>query len=255
MARIVLQNVEIHYPIYNAQHHSLRRALVNLTTGGRIFRDERKVSVVKALENITFTLQRGDRLGLVGHNGAGKSTLLKTLGRLYEPAVGNLIVDGKVSALFDVCMGMDVERTGYHNIYYMGMLLGMSRAQIKSVIPDIENFSELGPFLDMPVRTYSAGMKVRLGFAICTCIDPTILLLDEAIGAGDKSFLERASLRAKALYDRADILVLASHSTPVIKEFCNKGLWLHQGRMVLFGDVDDVLYAYEHQPELAEQVA
>lgn len=245
MARIVLQNVDIHYPIYGDSHPLFRRALVNIVTGGKIYRDERKVPVVKALDNVTFTLNKGDRLGLVGTNGAGKSTLLKTLGQLYKPTHGTLHIDGKISALFDVCMGMEQERTGYHNIYYMGALLGLSKAKIKAFIPDIEEFSELGEFLSMPVRTYSAGMKVRLGFALCTCIDPTILLLDEAIGAGDKHFIEKAANRAKALYERAEILVLASHSAEVLKDFCNKALWLHHGKMVMMGEVNEVLEAYE----------
>jgi ABC-type polysaccharide/polyol phosphate transport system ATPase subunit len=148
---------------------------------------------------------------------------------------------------------MDLERTGYHNIYYMGTLLGLSRKQIRSFIPDIEEFSELGEFLDMPVRTYSAGMKVRLGFAICTCIEPEILLLDEAIGAGDKHFIEKASSRAKALYEKAEILVLASHASDVIREFCNKVLWMHKGKIVMMGAVNDILHAYEHTPQLAEE--
>lgn len=253
MARIALQNVDIHYPIYGDSNPLFRRAFISLVTGGKIYRDERKVAVVKALDNISFTLNQGDRLGLVGTNGAGKSTLLKTLGQLYKPTNGLLQIDGKVSALFDVCMGMEQERTGYHNIYYMGTLLGLSKAKIKSFIPDIEEFSGLGEFLNMPVRTYSAGMKVRLGFALCTCIDPTILLLDEAIGAGDKHFIEKAANRAKALYDRAEILVLASHSADVIKDFCNKALWLHHGKMVMMGEVNEVLDAYENHPELAEK--
>jgi ABC-type polysaccharide/polyol phosphate transport system ATPase subunit len=248
MARIVLQNVDIHYPIYGDSHPLFRRALVNIVTGGKIYRDERKISVVKAIDNLSFTLNKGDRLGLVGTNGAGKSTLLKTLGQLYKPTGGHLHIEGKISALFDVCMGMEQERTGYHNIYYMGALLGLSKAKIKSFIPDIEAFSELGEFLNMPVRTYSAGMKVRLGFALCTCLDPTILLLDEAIGAGDKHFIEKAANRAKALYERAEILVLASHSAQVVKDFCNKALWLHHGKMIMIGDVNEVLDAYENRP-------
>lgn len=248
MAQIILDKLEVHYPVYGDRTNSLRRALVNLSTGGKIYKDERKLTVVKALDQLSFTLNKGDRLGLIGTNGAGKSTLLKTLGGLYVPAAGKLILNGKVSALFDVCNGMDVDRSGYHNIQYMGTLLGLTRTQIKNAVPDIEEFTELGEFLTMPVRTYSAGMKVRLGFAICTCIDPSILLLDEAIGAGDKHFIEKASARAKALYDRADVLVLASHSSDVIREFCNKALWLHQGKMVMMGEVEEVLGAYEQSP-------
>jgi ABC-type polysaccharide/polyol phosphate transport system ATPase subunit len=251
MAKIILDNINVEFPIYG-QQNLFRRAFINKLTRGRIFKDEMQIKVVKALQNISFTLQKGDRLGLVGTNGAGKSTLLKTLGQLYRPASGYISIEGKISTLFDVCMGMDLERTGYHNIYYMGMLLGIPRVQIKKMIPDIEDFSELGSFLNMPVRTYSAGMKVRLGFAICTCIDPTILLLDEAIGAGDAHFIEKASQRAKELYDKAEIIVIASHSEVLMKEFCNKALWLHKGRMVMFGGVDEVLHAYEAEVALRD---
>ncbi len=251
MAKIVLNNVEINYPIYDDQHYSLRRTLVNLTTRGKLYRDTLSTSY-RALDNISFTLQQGDRLGLIGNNGAGKTTLLKTMAQLYKPTRGSITIEGKVSTLFDVCMGIDIDRSGYHNIFYMGALLGLTRAQIKTLVKDIEDFCEIGSFLNMPVRTYSAGMRIRLGFAICTCIDPTILLLDEAIGVGDKHFIAKASARAKALYDRAEILVLASHSIDVLKEFCNKALWLHKGKMVMLGDVDDVLKAYATRPELAE---
>jgi ABC-2 type transport system ATP-binding protein/lipopolysaccharide transport system ATP-binding protein len=245
MPSITLDRVNIEYPVFQHNFLSLRRTLIKWVTGGKVYQGENSFTLVHALKDISFNLQTGDRLGLVGPNGAGKSTLLKTLGRLYTPRSGRVHINGKVSALFDVCMGMDVEKTGYSNIYYMGMLLGLTTKQIKSHIPDIEEFSELGGFLDMPVRTYSAGMRVRLGFALCTCINPAILLLDEALGAGDKSFMEKAAVRAKSLYDRAEILVLASHANSVIRDFCNKALWLEQGVIKMFGPVETVLAAYE----------
>ncbi len=245
MAKIELENIEVHYPIYGNHDYSFRRALISLTTRGRVYAEENAMTVVKALNGVSFSLRQGDRLGLIGTNGSGKSTLLKTLGQLYVPVKGRLLIEGRVSALFDVCMGMDMERTGYHNIYYMGMLLGFSQKKIKSLIPGIEEFSELKDSLNLPVRGYSAGMKMRLGFAICTCIEPEILLLDEAIGAGDKHFLEKAAVRAKALYDKAEILVIASHAAAVIRQFCNKALWLNKGKIMMLGSVEEVLAAYE----------
>jgi ABC-type polysaccharide/polyol phosphate transport system ATPase subunit len=254
MAKIILENLEVHYPVYGHHQHSLRRTLVNMTTGGRIYGEERNLTLVKALDQISFHLKPGDRLGLIGNNGAGKSTLLKVLGHFLMPSSGKLIMEGKVSLLTDVCMGMDMDRTGHSNIFYMGMLLGLNKSQIKQRISEIEEFCELGDFLNMPVRTYSSGMKVRLGFAITTCIEPHILLLDEAIGAGDQHFIEKAAVRAKSLYNRAEILVIASHSNDIIRQFCNKVLWMHQGKMVLFGAVEDVLNTYETDPSFFEKV-
>lgn len=245
MALLELKNVYVDYPVYGDCEASLRRVLLKLTTRQRIYKSA-GLTVVRALTDINFSLHHGDRLGLIGENGAGKSTLLKTLGGFYAPASGNMKIEGHVSTLFDVCMGMDMERTGYDNIYFMGLLLGLSRQCIKNFIPDIEDFSELGEFLSMPMRTYSAGMRIRLGFALVTCLEPEILLLDEAIGAGDAHFLEKAAKRAKQLYDRASILVIASHDNNIIREFCNKALWLHKGRMVRYGEVESVLQDYEN---------
>jgi ABC-type polysaccharide/polyol phosphate transport system ATPase subunit len=244
MTKIVLEEVEVTYPVYGAHYNSLRRALVNFTTSSRFFNDKNQVTLVKGLNNISFTLNKGDRLGLIGTNGAGKSTLLKTMAQLYLPSKGKILIEGKVSTLFDVTLGIDTERTGYHNIYYMGRLLGLTKKEIDKIIPDVIDFSELKEFIYMPVKTYSAGMRMRLGFAICTSINPSILLLDEAIGAGDKNFVHKAAKRAKELYDRAEIMVIASHSDKVIKEFCNKALWLHEGNIKMFGKVDEVLKAY-----------
>ena len=175
--------------------------------------------VVHALKNISFELQDGDRIGLVGRNGAGKSTLLKTIGRFILPDTGILNVQGNVTSLFSINGGMDIERTGYDNAYLMGRLLGMRRADDEpaKTVKDIEEFSELGDFLTMPVRSYSDGMKVRLGFSIVTCLNPDILILDEAIGAGDAHFIEKATKRAQELYARANVIVMASHDQDIIR--------------------------------------
>ena len=246
MSKIILNDVSLSYPLYNLQNYSLRRAMINWLTFGKVFKQERAITSYTALQNISFDLQKGDRLGLIGCNGAGKTTLLKTIGKWYAPTSGNLKVEGRITALFDMCVGMDMDRTGLQNIHYMGMLMGMSTQHLKASLDNIIEFAEIGDFIHQPVRTYSAGMKIRLGFAICTCLQPGILLLDEGIGAGDRGFIDKAAERAKSLYHRAEILVIASHSSLIIQQLCNKVLWLHQGKMMMLGDVETVLTAYEN---------
>ena len=200
--------------------------------------------VVKALANINLSLKDGDRLGLVGHNGAGKSTLLRVLAGIYEPVEGRVLVEGTVTPLFDTLPGLDGEDSGYQNIITAGLIFGLSRAQIEELLPSIEEFSELGEFLALPVRTYSLGMMTRLGFAFATAMEPGILLMDEGIGAGDARFAARAPKRLKEFMDRSRIVVLASHSEPFIKSICNKAALMQSGRIVTVGPVDDVLKQY-----------
>ena len=244
MARIVVDNINVRYPVMQDQYRSVRRAIIRTLSGGSLYQQDTRMEEVHALNGVSFTLENGDRLGLVGRNGAGKSTLLKTLGGFILPESGNLDIDGTTTSLFSVAGGMDDERSGYDNIFLCGRLLGISRAEMKKHLPDIEEFSELGEFLSVPVRAYSDGMKTRLGFAISTCITPDILLLDEAIGAGDAHFVEKASKRAQRLYDRSSIMVLASHMPSIISSLCNKVLWLDHGKVMKIGPVDEVMDAY-----------
>ncbi len=246
MSKIILENVCLDYPIYNSAHNSLRRTIVNLGTGGVIFKNHNDISVVRALDNISINIQQGDKIGLIGHNGSGKSTLLRTIGQFYTPTSGKLLVEGNILPLFSVCTGMDLEKTGYENINLIGKLLNLSNKKIQEITPDIEEFSELSNFLNFPVRTYSDGMKIRLGFSIFTCLEPEILLLDEAIGVSDANFIEKAIKRAKVLYSKANILVIASHSTVIIEEFCNKVLWLNNGKIHMLGNVKDVIREYNN---------
>src|ERR1700675_2689751 len=223
MASVVLQNVRVDFPIYGAQR-SLRTAIFQRATGGLIYREGKRQErvVVRALNNVSLHLEEGDRLGLIGHNGSGKSTLLKVLAGIYEPVAGRLMVDGRVTPLFDMMPGLDVEDTGYENIFTAGMLLGIPRDQLEKKIPEIEEFCELGEYLTLPVRTYSAGMTMRLGFAIVTALDPGILLMDEGFGTGDLRFTERAAERMNDFLGRSRIVVLASHSEAMIRSICNK---------------------------------
>jgi ABC-type polysaccharide/polyol phosphate transport system ATPase subunit len=253
MTAVVLDNVFVEFPIYGTGR-SLRTALFAHATGGLIQRDagSRRRVVVRALSGVSFTLRDGDRLGLVGRNGAGKSTLLKVLAGVYQPVSGQVLVSGQITSFFDVLPGLDPEDTGYENIITGGLLLGMTRATIESRIADIEQFSELGEYLALPVRTYSAGMMARLGFAVATAVDPGILLVDEGIGAGDARFAERALHRMQAFIDRSSILVLASHSDALIRAWCNRAALFESGELRLIGDVDSVLDAYHGRGQRAD---
>lgn len=244
MASIELKNVSIDFPIYGMSM-SLRRGLLQ-AVGGLIKQDEQKHRVtVRGLDQIDLTIREGDRLALVGHNGAGKTTLLKTLAGIYEPTGGEIIVSGKVSPLFNLTPGWDPEDTGSENILNCGLFLGMSWDEICEKTPDIAAASGLGGYLDLPVRTYSVGMSMRLAFSIATSIDPEILILDEALGAGDASFAATAQARIDHLLKRSSILVLASHSLPLLKSWCNKAVLLERGRIIHAGSVDETVKVYE----------
>lgn len=232
MPRIEAQHLSVEYPIFNAGSMLLRNALVAAGTGGAISRGVRSIVTVRALDDVTFTIQDGDRVGLVGHNGAGKSTLLRTLGGIYTPTGGQLRVEGRAAGIFALGAGLDGELTGYENTIRMGMLLGLSKAEARRLLPDVEAFTELGGFLSMPVHTYSAGMQTRLAFAVATAVRPEILLIDEVIGAGDAAFQEKARARLNNLIESARILVLASHAQATIDLYCNRILHFEKGRIV-----------------------
>jgi ABC-type polysaccharide/polyol phosphate transport system ATPase subunit len=257
VATVILENVSAHFPIYGAQQRSLRNAIFQRATGGTIER-EGKNSVrvtVKALSDISLTLHDGDRLGLLGHNGAGKSTLLKLMAGIYQPVSGTIKVEGRVTPLFDAMPGLDGEDSGYENIITSGMLIGMTRQQVEMKIPEIEEFCELGEYLTLPVRTYSAGMTMRLGFALVTALDPGVLLMDEGIGAGDQRFAERAEARMKDFIGRSRILVLASHSDRTIRSMCNKAIIMESGRIVAFGAVNEICDQYYESVHAAAMTA
>ncbi len=244
MASVRLDNVSVRFPIYQGASRSLRYRLMAAGTGGRIAKLNDHICV-EALTDISFELEHGDRLALVGHNGAGKTTLLRVIAGIYTPEVGHVVTDGRIAPLFDPGFGMDHDATGFDNIYIRGLYLGMSKAEVESRIDDIVEFTELGEFLNMPMRTYSLGMQTRLSFAISTTINPEILLLDESIAAGDASFIEKANRRMHSFIERTGVLVLASHTPDLLQKFCNKGLLIRQGRMVKFGALDEVLDTYQ----------
>ena len=244
MTSIVLDRVTVEFPIYNARGRSLKTELLRRTVGGHIESADDSHVAIRALRDISLTLKEGDRLGLVGHNGAGKSTLLRVLSGVYEPPIGTVTIDGAVSALTDMMMGMDVEATGYENIILRSVFLGVPPDQAKRSVAEIEEFSELGNFLHLPLRTYSSGMMLRLAFAVTTAVTPEILIMDEIIGAGDAAFFDKAEKRLNRIIGDSHILVVASHSEFTLQRFCNKAALLKEGQLVMVGSVDEVLAAY-----------
>ena len=253
MASVRLENVSVTFPVYDAASRSLKMRIFSASAGGgiRVETGSHKISVVQALDNVTLVFEHGYRVGLVGHNGAGKSTLLRVLAGIYEPSLGNVEVQGNTAPLFDMSLGMDSESTGYENIVLRGLFLGLSHNEIRERVDEIAEFSELGDFLDLPIRTYSTGMRMRLAFAISTSIDPDILLLDEGIGAGDAAFLEKANKRLNEFTKKAAIIVLASHSEALVKNMCDKAVLMDRGRVVAQGKAEDILSMYHEQSSTA----
>ena len=244
MACIEINNVSLTYPVYGANARSFKSTLINVATGGRLHKNSGSM-VVEALKDVSFKLEKGDRLALLGHNGAGKSTLLKVLANIYEPTTGTVNVQGSTNCLFDIMMGMDHELNGYENIMIRGMILGLSKPDIRKIIPKVEEFSELGDFMKMPIKSYSAGMKVRLAFGIITNIHSEILLIDEIVNVGDANFIEKAKAQMKSLVYQSEFMVLSTHDTNIVKEFCNKAILLKEGRVKYFGTVKETLKRYK----------
>lgn len=247
MARIDLRKVSVEFPIYNVSARSFKKKFLRLATGGSVVKDANQHIVVNALKDLSFTLKHGDRLGLIGHNGAGKSTLLRLLAGVYEPTSGDMRTEGHVSSMLDLMHGIETEFTGHENIMQRGILLGLSRAEIKARIQEIAELTGLGDYLSMPMRTYSSGMMVRLAFAISASIKPEILLLDEIFNAGDADFLEKARSRMVHLLNQSSIVVMATHSDDLIREFCNKILLLEGGQIKFLGEPEEALRIYHGQ--------
>lgn len=245
-AAIVLDRVCVDFPIYEPDR-SFRRLLLQRGVGGIIRNDptRRNRATVSALSDITLNVQRGDRVGLLGPNGAGKSTLLKVMAGGYQPSSGRVVTNGRVSTLLTMGLGMDPDETGEENIGTCCMYLGMAPREIQAKKSEIIDFCELGPYIKMPVRTYSAGMSIRLSFAIATAIDPDILLVDEILGAGDAKFAAKARDRIERLLSGANSIVLAAHSGETLRNFCNKGLLLIGGTVAHYGPLEEAVAVYE----------
>lgn len=229
MALLKFENVTVKYPIYNTRSQSLRNQLIRISTGGKLAGEASNVVSVTALSDVSFELNDGDSIGLIGHNGAGKTTLLRTMAGIYSPLSGNVKRIGRTNTIIEIGAGMDPELSGFENIIRMGLLIGNTKREMEASIPEIEAFTELGDFLSMPVRTYSSGMTMRLMFAISTAIRPEILLIDEMFGAGDAAFQEKAAIRMKELIHSAKIFVFASHSNELIQKYCKRVFKLEHG--------------------------
>jgi ABC-2 type transport system ATP-binding protein/lipopolysaccharide transport system ATP-binding protein len=244
MIAIDVEQVSVIFPVFDAGGRSLKSRVVRATTGGRIGASASRISEVVALDSVSLRLRHGDRVGIIGHNGAGKTTLLRVMAGIYEPCRGRVSVEGRVAPLFDIAHGIDPESTGYENIRLRGLLLGMSMEQIDRRFDEIAEFTGLGDFLRLPLRTYSLGMNARLAFAVSTAIEPDILLLDEGIVAGDTAFMERADERLERLVSRTGLLVLASHSETMLRKMCTRGVVMQQGRIAFDGPLDAALAHY-----------
>ncbi len=244
MAHLIGKNIILDFPSVPSDR-SLRkelfkagvRTLSKSLGGDRINADEKRH--FRALNNLNFTIKDGDRIGLIGHNGAGKSTFLKLLTGSYFPTQGQLDSSGTIMPLLTLGVGMNSDFSGLENITLCGLYLGIRPSVMKTKVEEIAEFTELGQFLSMPVRTYSSGMLLRLTFAIATCSDPEILLLDEVFGAGDARFYEKAKLRMEKTMATAKILLLATHSPSLISDYCNRVFVLNRGEIVFDGDVNE----------------
>ena len=242
MVSLWLESVTVDFPIYSASMRSLRNRLLNRGTGGRIGQYAGvRHPCVRALDDVSVAFDHGDRVGLIGHNGAGKTTLLRVLSGAYEPTRGYVHRQGRTASLLNVSLGMDSESTGYENIAMRGLFLGWTPKQVRERVKEIGAFTELGDYLEMPLYTYSSGMRLRLAFAICTSFDPDILLMDEWLSVGDKNFIEKAKLRLDEFVQRAGILVLASHNVALLERICTKGVLLESGRIKAVGPIRDLL--------------
>jgi ABC-type polysaccharide/polyol phosphate transport system ATPase subunit len=255
MAFIRLRNLSVEFPIYQGSHRSLKKLLLPTSLQGNLARDSMDRINVRALNDISVDFRDGDRIALIGYNGAGKTTLLKVLAGIYIPTRGQIYAQGKVSSLFAVNVGVDPEATGRENIILRGMYMDVHPREMRAKIDEVAAFTELGAYIDMPVRTYSAGMSVRLAFTASTCIPPDILLMDEWISAGDARFLEKAHKRMADLIGSSNIMVLASHSMPLLREWCNRGILLEQGRIVVDGSVDEAIAAYQRSSGIEQTVS
>lgn len=230
--KIQCNNVGVTFPIFNSNQRSFKKSIFGAASGGRIGSSDSGLVEVEALKNVSFSLSKGDRLALIGHNGSGKTTLLRVLAGAYKPTSGKFEKLGRVTSLIDPMMGMDGELTGIENINLRGLFLGLTKSEIRNVTDEVIDFSELGDFINVPVRTYSSGMVLRLGFSISTAIRPEILLMDEWMSVGDESFKKKAEERLKEFISKAGIMVMATHDSELAHSVCNKTIKLEHGEIV-----------------------
>lgn len=232
MAIIQAVDATLDYPVYTNTSRSVKNVVLQATTGGRIAHEAGKKAYVRSLDGISFRIEPGERVGLIGHNGSGKSTLLRALAGVYTPTSGTLQVRGRVVSLLDINLGMDPDATGYENIMLRGIIMGLTPAQVRAKMDEIAEFTDLGEYLDMPLRSYSSGMQMRLAFTIATGVEADILLMDEWLAVGDAAFQAKAAKRLNDFISRAAILVIATHSMDLLHSVCNRVIELNHGRIV-----------------------
>lgn len=243
MIRVSIEHASVSFPVFNVNAKSLVNKVMHRAVGSQVTA-RNEVVYVDALKEIQLSFQPGDRVGLIGHNGAGKSTLLKLIAQIYEPTVGRVETVGSIGSLFDLTSGMNTEATAEENVYLRGMLLGKSKKEIKENIGAVIEFTELAEYFYMPIRTYSSGMLVRLAFSLATVEAPDILLVDEVFGAGDQAFVQKAKKRMTDLFEASHIVVFASHNIDLLKQFCNKAVWLDNGAVRAYGDIASTVEQY-----------
>jgi lipopolysaccharide transport system ATP-binding protein len=241
MARIELDRVSLIFRVRKNSRVTLKEFLLK-----QMFRKSvNPIIEVRALQDVSLTVAKGERIGILGHNGAGKSTLLKVLAGVYQPTSGRRVVEGRISSLFDIALGFEPEANGWENIKFRGYLQGESPRTLRGKIHEIAEFTELGKFLDMPVRYYSAGMQVRLAFSIATAIEPEVLLVDEVLSAGDLTFQHKARARMRDMMSKAQLFVMVSHDLESLKNLCDRLIWLEHGRVKRVGPSAEIVEAYE----------
>lgn len=244
MNHIELDDVSVHFALFEPGARSLRKKVINVATGGKLARDVSGHTVVQALNNLTLSVREGERVGLVGPNGAGKTTLLGVFAGIYEPNFGRVSIRGTVGSLINITLGTDAEATGRENILLRAALLDIPRQEILAKLDDIIEFSGLGEFIDLPVRTYSSGMNLRLAFSVATMVRPQILLMDEWLSVGDREFQAKAQQRMSEMLDASRILVVATHSRELIMRQCTRVIWLEHGRIKMDGKPQEVVPHY-----------
>ncbi len=234
-----LTGVTLDYTIYSVRAQSLRNLAMNMAVGGKLYRNQGDVTVMRAVSNIHIEAKEGDRIALIGHNGSGKTTLLRLIAGIYSPSQGVVDVKGDMTSMLSLGSGMDLDATGLQNIRKMGAMRMIPKKVIEARIDAIAEFSELGHFLQLPVKTYSSGMVMRLMFSVATEFDADILVMDEWLSAGDAAFVAKARRRMETFVDRAKILILGTHDFGLVDAVCNKVCVLENGAAVFNGSVED----------------
>ena len=240
---IIVDNVSMKFNLSKEKVDSLKDYII------KSIKKEIKYNEFWALQNVSFTVEKGDRVGILGLNGAGKSTLLKVIAGVFKPTEGSVTKHGKMVPLLELGAGFDQQYTGKENIYLYGAMLGYSKEFIDEKYDEIVKFSELKDFIDVPIKNYSSGMKARLGFSIATLISPDILILDEVLSVGDAKFRKKSEKKVLSMFDKGVTVLFVSHSLQQVQRLCNKAMILEKGKLIAYGDIDEVSEKYEKMIE------